>query len=117
MKYFRYPFALILASTLICPKTLLADEAFVILEYYSSATLRGTNSEGYLVQPGDTLAGIIEQHYGYVPNQKELFRQIVEQNPRAFVGGNPNRLLSGMTLSLSGAVSTSENNRDEIYFF
>ena len=117
MKYFQYLFALTLVSTLICPTTLLADEAFVVLEYHSSTNSRGTNSESYLVQPGDTLAGIVGQHYGHVPNQQELFRQIVEQNPRAFLGGNPNRLLSGVTLSLSGAGSASENNRDEIYFF
>ena len=117
IKNFRFLSALGLITTLLNTQLLFADEAFVVLEYNSSTSLRSGSRGGYLVQPGDTLAGIIEQHYGYVPNQKELFRQIVEQNPRAFVGGNPNRLLSGMTLSLSGARSASENNRDEIYFF
>ena len=117
MKYFRFLFAISLMSTLINSKNLLADEAFVVLEYNPSATSGGANTEGYLVQPGDTLAGIVSKHFGYVPNQQDLFKQIVTQNPRAFIGGNPNRLLSGVKLNLSVSGSASGNSRDEIYFF
>jgi len=52
-----------------------------------------------------------------VADPQELFMQIVAQNPRAFVGGDPNRLLSGVVLNLSGSGSASGNSRDEIYFF
>ena len=117
MKYFQFLPALSIISTLNIPQSSLADEAFVILEYNSSTISVGTNSGGYLVQPGDTLAHIVAQHYGYVANQQELFRQIVAQNPRAFIAGNPNRLLSGVTLNLSGSGSALGNGRDEIYFF
>jgi len=117
MKYLQFLPALSLMTTVICPWPLLGDEAFVVLEYKSSTISRGINSGGYLVRPGDTLANIVAQQYGYVPNQQDLFRQIVAQNPRAFVGGNPNRLLSGVTLNLSGSESASGDSRDEIYFF
>ena len=117
MKNIHFLSAVGLISTLFSTQLLLADEAFVVLEYNSSASLRSGSSGGYLVQPGDTLARIVSQHYGYVPNQQDVFRQIVEQNPRAFVGGNPNRLLSGVTLNLSGSGSASGNISDEIYFF
>ena len=117
MRYCKCLFAFVLTQILSHSNPLLAEEAFVILEYNPSAILRGTNSGSYLVQPGDTLARIVAQHYGYVPNQQDLFSQIVAQNPHAFVGGNPNRLLSGVTINLSGADLGSGNGDDEIYFF
>ena len=117
MQNFRFLSALGLITTLLNTQLLFADEAFVVLEYNSSTSLRSGSRGGYLVQPGDTLARIVSQHYGHLPNQQDVFRQIVEQNPRAFVGGNPNRLLSGATLNLSGSGSASGNISDEIYFF
>ena len=107
-----------LVSTALCvPAISTADEAFVVFEYNSSASSGGATGDRYLVQPGDTLARIVVRHYGRVADQQELFQQIVAQNPRAFVGGDPNRLLSGVLLNLSGSGSTSGNSRDEIYFF
>ena len=117
MRHIRFLAAFALISTLLSPQPLSADEPFVILEYNSSAGSRGAHSERYLVQPGDTLARIVSQHYGNVANPQDLFRQIVAENPMAFVGGNPNRLLSGMRLNLSASGSTSGSRRDEIYFF
>ena len=117
MKNFHFLSAFGLISTLLNTQLLFADEAFVVLEHNSTAILRSGSRSDYLVQPGDTLARIVSQHYGYVPNQQDVFRQIVEQNPRAFVGGNPNRLLSGVRLNLSGSGSASGNISDEIYFF
>ena len=69
MKIFRFLSAVGIISTLLSAQLLLADEAFVVLEYNSSAILRSGSSGGYLVQPGDTLARIVSQHYGYLPNQ------------------------------------------------
>ena len=117
MKNFRFLSALGFISALLSTQFLLADEAFVVLEYNSPASLRSGSGGGYLVQPGDNLARIVSQHYGYLPNQQDVFRQIVEQNPHAFVGRNPNRLLSGVILNLSGSGSASGSISDEIYFF
>ena len=118
MKYGPTFYILGLISTTWCvPALSTADEAFVVLEYNSYAGSEGAVGDGYLVQPGDTLARIVARHYGRVADPQELFMQIVAQNPRAFVGGDPNRLLSGVLLNLTGPGSTSGNSQDEIYFF
>ena len=118
MKYGPSFYILGLISIAWCvPALSTADEAFVVLEYNSYAGSEGAMGDGYLVQPGDTLARIVARHYGRVADPQELFQQIVAQNPRAFVGGDPNRLLSGVVLNLSGSDSVSGNSRDEIYFF
>ena len=118
MKYGRTFYILGLISTTWCvPALSTADEAFVVLEYNSYAGSEVAMGDGYLVQPGDTLARIVSRHYGRVADPQELFMQRVAQNPRAFVGGNPNRMLSGVVLNLSGSGSASGNSRDEIYFF
>ena len=96
---------------------LLADEAFVVLEYSSHALSTGSNSDGYVVKPGDTLARIVAQQFGHVADPQDLYGQIVALNPRAFVDGNPNKLLSGVTLNFSGAGAIMRNSRDEIFFF
>ena len=107
----------LISATLCLPVLSIADEAFVVLEYNSYAGSEGAIGDGYLVQTGDTLAGIVARYYGRVTDPQELFMQIVSQNPRAFVGGDPNRLLSGVVLNLSGSGSELGNSRDEIYFF
>jgi Tfp pilus assembly protein FimV len=117
MKNIQFLPAFCLILTFLSPRHLWADEAFVVLEYNSFTGSTGAGSGGYLVQPGDTLARIVAQHYGHVADQQDIFQQIVAQNPRAFVGGDPNRLLSGVVLNLSGSGSVSGNSRDEIYFF
>ena len=118
MKYGPSLYILGLISTTWCvPALSTAEEAFVVIEYNSYAGSEGAMGDGYLVQPGDTLARIVTRHYGSVADPQELFMQIVTQNPRAFVGGDPNRLLSGVLLNLTGPGSTSGNSQDEIYFF
>ena len=117
MKNLPFLLGFCLLLTLPSPRHLWADEAFVVIEYNSFTGFTRESSGGYLVQPGDTLARIVAQHYGHVADQQDIFQQIVAQNPRAFVGGDPNRLLSGVVLNLSGSGNTSGNSRDEIYFF
>ena len=107
----------LISATLCLPVLSTADEAFVVLEYNSYAGSEGAIGDGYLVQPGDTLARIVARHYGAVADLQELFMDIVAQNPSAFVGGDPNRLRSGVVLNLSGSGGASGNGRDEIYFF
>lgn len=117
MNYLRHLTSCGLISTSLFPQVLLAEEAFVIFEYNASPNETTANSGGYLVQPGDTLARIVLQHYGNVANIHDVFVQIVAQNPQAFVGGNPNRLLSGAILNLSDSKFAPRNSRHEIYFF
>ena len=117
MKQPKFFTALGVICTLMAPQMLRADEAFVVLEYRSNVLTTGSNSDSYLVQPGDTLARIVTQHYGDVANPQDLYSQIVALNPRAFVDGNPDKLLSGVTLKLSGSQVIQRDSRDEIFFF
>jgi nucleoid-associated protein YgaU len=97
--------------------TVNADEAFVVLEYRSMQ--HGSSGSGgyYRVQRGDTLAKIVARHYNDPGNRDELFREIVAANPRAFVGSDPDRLLSGSVLNIPKSGSSSGGRRDDIYFF
>ena len=94
-----------------------ADEAFVVLEYQSMQHGSSGPGEYYRVQPGDTLAKIVARHYNQTGNRDALFREIVSANPRAFVGSDPDHLLSGSVLNIPGSVSSSGYRRDDIYFF
>jgi Tfp pilus assembly protein FimV len=113
MKYLKL-FSLVVAFS-VGPAN--ADEAFVVLEYRSMQ--HGSSGSGgyYRVQPGDTLAKIVAQHYDQTRNRDELFREIVSENPRAFVGSNPDHLLSGSLLNIPGSGFSSGNRHDDIYFF
>jgi len=53
------------------------------------------------VQPGQTLAMVIRQHFRDSPfNERFVGRMLVEMNPGAFVRGNPHRLVAGARLVL-----------------
>ena len=97
--------------------TATADEGFVVLEYRSMQHGSIGTDGYYRVQPGDTLAKIVALHYNQTGNRDELFREIVAANPRAFVGSNPDRLLSGSVLNIPSSGSSSGGKRDDIYFF
>jgi pilus assembly protein FimV len=104
-------------AALLSTSNAVADEGFVVLEYRSMQHGSGGNVGYYRVQPGDTLAKIVARHYDQGGNRDELFRQIISTNPRAFIGSDPDRLLSGSVLNMPGSGTSSGNRRDDIYFF
>ena len=110
-------FKILSIATVLLSTTVNADEGFVVLEHRTMQ--HGSTGAGgyYRVQPGDTLAKIVAVHYKQYENQRNLFNQIVSQNPRAFIGSDPNRLLSGSILNMPGFQNSSGNRRDDIYFF
>lgn len=110
-------FKILSIATVLLSTTVNADEGFVVLEHRTMQ--HGSTGAGgyYRVQPGDTLAEIVAVHYKQYENQRTLFNQIVSQNPRAFIGSDPNRLLSGSILNMPGFQNSSGNRRDDIYFF
>ena len=93
------------------------DEGFVVLEYRSMQHGSISGDVYYRVQPGDTLAKIVSRHYDQSTNLDELFRQIVSENPKAFVRSDPDHLLSGSVLRMPRHRASSGNRRDDIYFF
>ena len=72
-------------------------------ERISLITDRASNSiesATYVVQAGDTLGGIVNMLYGNssILKREAIFQALVIKNPRAFVRGNPNRLLAGSSI-------------------
>lgn len=64
--------------------------------------LSGTPEMGsYKVKAGDTLDRVIQKFYASTPLRAEVLRDaLVQNNPQAFVKGNPKSLLAGANLSL-----------------
>ena len=107
---------LLLACLLVSAAPAIAQEPFVVLEYRSgnSATV---DASTHRVRRGETLAMIVAKYYGRSAVGRQMFEQIVQSNPKAFVGGNPNRLLSGVVLHLPGSDTGGGGRGDYIYFF
>ena len=107
---------LLLAFLLVSAASAIAQEPFVVLEYRSGNSAAGGASM-HRVRRGETLAMIVAKYYGGSAVGRQMFEQIVQSNPRAFVGANPNRLLSGVVLRLPGSDTGGGGRGDDIYFF
>ena len=108
---------LLLAFLLVSAAPAIAQEPFVVLEYRSGNSAAG-GASSHRVRRGETLAMIVAKYYGRSAVGRQMFEQIMQSNPRAFVGANPNRLLSGVVLRLPGSSATGGGGRgDDIYFF
>lgn len=105
-----YMILISLTASKVFAQSLPIEEALQLLfedtnieERISIITDRASNSiEGdtYVVQAGDTLGGIVNMLYGNssILNRDAIIQALVNKNPRAFVRGNPNRLLAGSTI-------------------
>jgi len=61
-------------------------------------------------QHGDTLAGIAFQLLPNNPSKREILKQdIVQLNPHAFIGSDPNRLLADKRLWLPGYMKQADS--------
>ena len=110
------PIKLLLVFLLASATPAIAQEPFVILEYRSGSSTAGGAST-HRVRRGENLAMIVAKYYGRSAVGRQMFEQIVQSNPRAFVGANPNRLLSGVVLRLPGGDTGGGGRGDDIYFF
>ena len=92
-----------------------ADEPFIVLQNNSETVY--DLAETYKVKRGDTLAKIVARFYPKNTGRAELFRQIVSNNPHAFLRMNPNILLAGKVLKIPNASGMGQGRGDDIYFF
>jgi Tfp pilus assembly protein FimV len=93
-----------------------AQDSDVVLQYNSERLDGVDHGNRYQVQRGETLYSILRTHFGSDADLSGLARATVALNPRAFRGGDMNRLLAGQTITLPhGAAAPSEP--DDIYFF
>lgn len=71
-------------------------------------------SEGYVVRAGDTLDALIIRNHAALGNDLAAARrELVAANPRAFVNGDPNRLVEGARLKLPAAASAPAKPGEE----
>ena len=92
-----------------------ADEPFIVLQNNSETDY--DRAETYKVKRGDTLAKIVARFYPNNTGRAELFRQIVSNNPHAFLRMNPNMLLAGKVLKMPATGDVGLDRNDDIYFF
>lgn len=92
-----------------------ASEPFVVLQ--NNSDIGNGNSGGYKVNRGDTLAKIVARFYPNTSDHTAIFRQIVSDNPHAFIRMNPNMLLAGKVLKLQASDNMGSDRGDDIYFF
>ena len=91
-----------------------AIEPFIVLQNNSDSSY--ASSEKYRVRRGDTLAKIVARFYPNNTGRTELFRQIVADNPHAFLRMNPNMLLAGKVLKMPNTRDMGQDRGDDIYF-
>lgn len=93
-----------------------AQDSNVVLQYNSDQVAGADPANRHRVQQGETLYSILRTHFGRDADLPGLARATLALNPRAFRGGDMNRLLAGQTITLPhGAAGPSEP--DDIYFF
>ena len=105
-----YAISIFLIASSATAQSLPIEEALQLLfedtnleERISLITDRASNSiesATYVVQAGDTLGEIVNMLYGNssILKREAIFQALVIKNPRAFVRGNPNRLLAGSSI-------------------
>lgn len=105
-----YAISIFLMASSATAQSLPIEEALQLLfedtnleERISLITDRASNSiesATYVVQAGDTLGEIVNMLYGNssILKREAIFQALVIKNPRAFVRGNPNRLLAGSSI-------------------
>ena len=105
-----YAISIFLVASSATAQSLPIEEALQLLfedtnleERISLITDRASNSiesATYVVQAGDTLGEIVNMLYGNssILKREAIFQALVIKNPRAFVRGNPNRLLAGSSI-------------------
>ncbi|MFD1510667.1 FimV family protein [Lacimonas salitolerans] len=93
-----------------------AQDPDLVLRYNSDLLAGGVSENRHHVQQGETLYSILLTHFGHNADLPSLARATLALNPRAFRGGDMNRLLAGQTITLPhGAAGPSEP--DDIHFF
>ncbi|AGI68524.1 hypothetical protein OAN307_c29740 [Octadecabacter antarcticus 307] len=108
---------LLLAAIPILPMVAQAGEPMVFLYTTNSPE---ANSEGqgirHVITRGETLLGVLRQHYGVLGDTQHSIEQVVADNQQAFRQGNANLMIAGQTLILRQH-DVELPQSDDIYFF
>ena len=107
--------AIIASLVMLLPGVAKAQEPWVLLCLADCSQTTGSARQ-HVIAPGENLLGIL-RHYQYgATNLQSVIAQVVQDNPRAFHRGDPDRMVAGQTLTLptgSGLPAVP----DDIYVF
>ena len=93
-----------------------AQEPWVSLYTTNSPESMQNQGVQHVIARGETLFGILRTRYDGTAHMQQLVRQVVADNPSAFHGGSPDRMLAGQTLTLPAA-RHGPSTADDIYLF
>jgi hypothetical protein len=115
MRLFSLIFSLVTASMI--PVTVLAEEPLVSLYMTESPEFNVGSQRGHhVIAPGETLLGILREHYSGSVDIPHLIEQVVGDNQQAFRQGNADMMIAGQALILRPH-DLGPPEPDDIYFF
>lgn len=106
----------VLMLTQLMPNPTLAQEPWISLYTTISPESMQNQDMQHAIARGETLLGVLHSRYNETTHMQQLVRQVVADNPRAFRGGSPDRMIAGQTLSLPAA-HRGPTTADNIYLF
>ena len=106
----------VLMLTQLIPNLTLAQEPWVSLYTTNSPEIMQNQDMQHAIARVETLLGILHSRYNETMHMQQLVRQVVADNPHAFSGGSPDRMIAGQTLSLPVA-HQGPTTADNIYLF
>ena len=75
-----------------------------------------SSANHHIIAPGENLLGILRQYRYGSTGLQTVIEKVVQDNPRAFLRGDPDRMVAGQTLILPEAGSFP-TVPDHIYLF
>jgi Tfp pilus assembly protein FimV len=102
-------------ALLVLPLSAKAQEPFVLLcttECFETVA----SGQHHIIAPGENLLGILRQYRYGSAGLQTVIEKVVQDNPRAFLRGDANRMVAGQTLVLPD-VSGFPVVPDDIYVF
>jgi Tfp pilus assembly protein FimV len=112
---FTHLFTVVMLMQLM-PNPTLAQEPWVTLYTTNSPESMQGQDMKHVVARGETLLGVLNSRYDGTEHMQQLVGQVVADNPRAFHGGSPDRMIEGQTLILPAA-HQGPTAADDIYLF
>lgn len=102
-------------ALLMLPLSAKAQEPFVLL-CTTDCFETVTSGQHHTIAPGENLLGVLRQYQYGSTGLQSVIAQVVQDNPRAFLRGDANRMVAGQTLVLPDA-SGFPVVPDDIYVF
>jgi Tfp pilus assembly protein FimV len=104
-----------LLAMLMLPAFTKAQEPWVLL-CIADCLEAAVSGRHHVIAPGENLLAILRQYRYGATGLQSVVAQVVQDNPRAFLRGDPDRMLAGQTLILPDIVG-GPTVPDDIHVF